>query len=398
MKEQTNEGPATGPFVTQPTASKKERIADGVTQARLRLRHRGMLILFAVWVVLPLIVAAFYLYFIAEDQYESRVGFSVRKEETSSPVELLGGITELSGNSSSDTDFLYKYIRGRQMMLSVDAKLNLREVYTRPADPVFALKRNASVEEMEDYWSRVVKVFYDTADGLIEVRVVAFSPEDAKRIAQEIFDEGSRKINELTAIARDDSTRYAEIERDRAIERLKVARQALTAFRIRTQIVDPEADIEGRMGLLNTLQTQLATALIDLDLLLNNTNPGDPRIVQTQQRIEVIEDRISEERNHFSTSSASADIPYSSLVGEYEGLLVDLKFAEESYIASLAAYEAAFAEAQRQSRYLAPYVSPTLAEISEFPQRATLLALTGGFLFITWAIAVLIFYSIRDRR
>lgn len=357
-----------------------------------------MLILFAVWVVLPLIVAAFYLYFIAEDQYESRVGFSVRKEETSSPVELLGGITELSGNSSSDTDFLYKYIRGRQMMLSVDAKLNLREVYTRPADPVFALKRNASVEEMEDYWSRVVKVFYDTADGLIEVRVVAFSPEDAKRIAQEIFDEGSRKINELTAIARDDSTRYAEIERDRAIERLKVARQALTAFRIRTQIVDPEADIEGRMGLLNTLQTQLATALIDLDLLLNNTNPGDPRIVQTQQRIEVIEDRISEERNHFSTSSASADIPYSSLVGEYEGLLVDLKFAEESYIASLAAYEAAFAEAQRQSRYLAPYVSPTLAEISEFPQRATLLALTGGFLFITWAIAVLIFYSIRDRR
>ncbi|MEZ5868620.1 MAG: hypothetical protein R3D46_09295 [Defluviimonas denitrificans] len=130
---------------------------------------------------------------------------------------------------------------------------------------------------MEAYWNRMVKVFYDTADGLIEVQVKAFAPADAQRIAQTILDESTRVVNGLTDVAREDTIRYARDELDHAVERLKVARQALTAFRNRTQIVDPSADLAGRMGLLNQLQTELATALIDLDLLQANTGAQDPR-------------------------------------------------------------------------------------------------------------------------
>ncbi len=54
---------------------------------------------------------------------------------------------------------------------------------------------------------------------------------------------------------------------DLALERLKAAREALTAFRLANQIVDPNADIQGQMGLLNTLQAQQAEALIEFDLL-----------------------------------------------------------------------------------------------------------------------------------
>jgi len=366
--------------------------------ARLRHRHRALALLFLLWVVLPTAVSAAYLYLFANDQYASRVGFSIRKEENTSAIELLGGITELSGNSSSDANFLYKYIGGREMMQAVDGKVGLKSVYLRDGDPVFGLAADATVEEMERYWNRMVKVFFDTADGLIEVRVKAFTPADARRIAQIILDESSRMVNNLTDVAREDTIRYARVELDHSLDRLKNARQALTAFRNRTQIVDPSADIAGRMGLLNQLQTELATSLIDLDMLQANTGARDQRIVQTQQRIDVIEARIKSERAKVSNADSAEGVAYSRLLDEFESLRVDLEFAEKAYVSSLAAYDAAQAQAQKQTRYLATYIAPTLAEEAEYPQRLLLVALIAGFLVLTWGIAALAFYSIRDRR
>jgi capsular polysaccharide transport system permease protein len=380
------------------TAPAQAAIQPIARRAQTKLRHFGIGLFLFLLVVVPSLSAAFYLFAISEDQYESRFGFSVRKEESGSAIELLGGITELSGNSSSDTDFLFKYIRGRQMIRAVAEKVDLAAVYSRPSDPIFSLRKNATIEDLEKYWQRVVKVFYDNSDGLIEVRVLAFAPQEATEIARAILEESGAVLNELTAIARDDTTRYAREELDRSVERLKIARAEVTRFRTRTQIVDPEADVASRMGLLNTLQTQLAAALIELDLLLKNTSGNDPRISQTQQRVTVIQSRIDAERDQFSNVGSDDSDPYSKLVSEYEALSVDLEFAQNSYLTSLAAYDAAVAEAQRKSRYLATYISPTLAEKSEYPQRWVLLALVVGFLFISWSILTMIYYSLRDRR
>lgn len=385
------------------TPLKDQSVADVAPQryaapARMRRRHRSMLALFLFCVVLPLILSAAYLFLVAADQYASRVGFSIRKEENSSAIELLGGITEISGSTASDANFLYKYIGGREMMHAVDGRIGLKAVFEQTGDPVFGLSPVATVEEMERYWNRMVKVFYDSSDGLIEVQVKAFRPADAQAIAQTILDESSRMVNDLTDVAREDTIRYARDELDRSIERLKGARQALTAFRNRTQIVDPSADLEGRMGILNRLQTELATALIDLDLLQANTGARDTRIVQTRQRIDVIEDRIKSERARVSDADSAEGVAYSRLLDEFESLRVDLEFAEKSYVTSLAAYDAALAQAQKQTRYLAPYVAPTLAESAEYPQRLLLVALIGGFLFLGWGIGALVFYSVRDRR
>ena len=52
--------------------------------------------------------------------------------------------------------------------------------------------------------------------------------------------------------------RYAEQDLADAVARLKTARESLVRFRTRTQIVDPESDLQGRMGVLASLQQQLA--------------------------------------------------------------------------------------------------------------------------------------------
>lgn len=355
---------------------------------------------FLMMVVAPTVLSGWYLYTIAADQYASRVGFSVRTEEAGSAIEILGGITELSGSSSSDTDILNEYIRSQEMVERIDARLDLRAIYTRPDyDPVFAFDPSGTIEDLVEYWARMVRISYDGSSKLIEIRSNAFAPQDAQMIAQAVFEESSRMINELSAIARADATGYAIEELDRAVTRLKEARETLTQFRSTTQIVDPTADIQGQMGLLNTLQAQLAETLIELDLVRDTTRDGDPRVTQAERRIEVIRARIAEERAKFGSGPTTVDgEDYATLIGQFESLNVDREFAERAYIAALSTLDAAQAEAQRQSRYLAAYIKPTLPQRAQYPDRLLLLGLVSLFSFLAWGILALVFYSLRDRR
>ncbi|MFC7704774.1 hypothetical protein ACFQXB_11270 [Plastorhodobacter daqingensis] len=369
--------------------------------APLRRRHRGILLSFVLLVLLPVIATAAYLWLMAEDQYASTVSFSVRKEETSSSLDLLGGITRLTGSASSDSDILYDFIRSQDLVATIDADLDLRARFSRawPGDPVFAFNPEGTIEDLHRHWERRVKIIYDTSSGIITLRVTAFTPQDAQEIATAIYGESSRMINALAQDARADATRYAQDELDRALERLKDARERMTGFRLQTQIVDPQADLQGQMGVINTLQSQLAEAMVELDLLRETTREGDPRLTQIARRIEVIENRIIAERRKFGEGGQGpGGADYARLVGEFERLMVDLDFAEQSYRAAMAAYDGAVSEAQRQSRYLAAHVRPTLAQRAMFPERELLLALAGFFLLMAWAVGVLVYYSVRDRR
>lgn len=387
---------STAPKPARPPAPKS------AGRARARKRHYAILASFVLGVVAPLIVAVFYLYAIAEDQYASSFGFAVRSEELDSAQSLLGGLASLSGNSSSDTDILYEFIQSQTLVEAIDARLDLRKIYSKPGfDPVFALNPEVVIEDLVDYWLRVVRISYASGTGLLEVRVNAFTPEDAHAIATAIVEESTIMINDLSAIARADATRYAREDLEQAVARLKSARQALTQFRSQTRIVDPSADIQGQMGLLNSLEAQLAEAVIELNLLMETSRDTDPRVEQARRRIAVIQGLIEQERQKFGmggTSRVDGDKDYSTLVGEFERLMVDLEYAQKSYLAAQTVLDSAQAEAQRQSRYLATYAKPSLPQSAQYPERAILSLLTGIILFLLWVIGVLIYYSLRDRR
>lgn len=372
------------------------------TPAKLKTRHWGLMFSFVALVLVPLVAAAFYLWTVAQDQYASTAGFTVRQEEGGGAADVLGGLAQFAGGSTgSDSDILYEFIQSQEIVTSINDRIDLVSLYSRhwPTDPAFALWPSASVEDLLWHWQRMVRIAYDQSTGLIEIRVLAFEAETAQQIANEILSESQKMINALNAQARADVMGYAEQDLEAAITRLKKAREELTRFRTRTQIVDPEADIQGRMGVLNNLQQQLAEALIDYDILLETSNSGDPRLTESQRRIEVIRDRIADERETFaSTELSTAGEDYPTLIAEFESLTVDREFAEETYRAALTALDVARAEATRQSRYLAAYIHPTLPQTSEFPQRIMLFGVLALFLVLAWAIMALVYYSIRDRR
>jgi capsular polysaccharide transport system permease protein len=398
-------GPAekAGPVAKKAAANAADKIVvqPTVRKASRQGRHWMILFSFLMLVGLPSAVTGWYLWERAVDQYASFVGFSVRTEEKGSAIELLGSVTDLSGSSSTDTDILFEFLQSQELVAAIDEKLDLRSIWSKAdpqVDPVFAYHPPGTIEDLVDHWDRMVKVYYDSGTGLIDLRVLAFDPVDATTIATEIYARANARINELSAVAREDAIGYAREELAQAEDRLRQARIDIQAFRNRTQIIDPTIQTQTQSGLIGALETQLAEAQIERRLLEETARKGDPRITQSELKIDVIRAQIAEERGKLGLETADGVSSVADLVGEYEALAVDLEFAQQAYTAARATFDASRNEARRQSRYLAAHVTPTKAEQAKYPERPVILGLISMFLFLTWSVVVLVAYALRDRR
>ncbi|EKE74305.1 hypothetical protein B30_01225 [Celeribacter baekdonensis B30] len=404
-RRRANQANAAAEANTAPEPNIKESIVLVETlpkaePAFLRPRHYILAATFGAFVIVPSVLTAIYLAVFASDQYSTTVGFSVRAE-TSLPVsDLVGSLIGSSSNGARDSDILYEYMRGHEIVSLIDQRLDLKEIYSLPnRDPVFSLHDGATIEDLADYWSKMTLVSFDGNAGLIEAEIRSFRAEDSLNIARAVLELSSQKINELSNIAREDSIRFARETLDVTTEQLRSARTRLTAFRVENQMIDPQAAIQGQMGLLNSLNAQLAEEIITNDLIRQSTTRDtDPRIEQSDRRISIIRNRIEDERSSLGAGVEGSGPPYSEIVSEYEGLVVDREFAEARYLAARANYDAAVTEADRKSRYLVVYSPPTLAETPTHPRRILIFALTTLLLVGVWSLGAMIFYSIKDRR
>ncbi|MFP5510499.1 MAG: sugar transporter [Alphaproteobacteria bacterium] len=390
------------PPPTLPNTATAETVSTPVAgPARLRRRHYGLALSIALLILLPLALTSLYLFAFARDQYASVTGFTIRQEETGSASDLMGGLAQVfAGSAPGNADLLFEYVQSQEIVERIEARFGLYAHYTAnwPADPLYALWPGATIEDLVWFWGRMVKLTYDKSSGLMLAEVRARDPESAQAIARLIVSESEEMINRLNETARRDTTRNAEADLEAALTRLRAAREAVAEFRVRTRIVDPQADVQGRMGVLNTLQQQLAEALIANDLLLQTSDAADPRVRQAQRLIDVIRNRIDEERRTFAEQDVTVDeTEYPRLIAQYESLLVDQAFAETTYQAALMALDAARSNASRQSLYLASFIQPTLSQRAAYPERFILIGVTAFFLTLLWSVLALIYYSLRDR-
>ena len=77
------------------------------------------------------------------------------------------------------------YIQSRAIVDNLNKTLNLREIFRRPEADFWArLKRNASIDELTDYWKTMVSTYIDAPSGIVTLQVRAFRPDDAVALAK----------------------------------------------------------------------------------------------------------------------------------------------------------------------------------------------------------------------
>lgn len=364
--------------------------------ASRRPRHLAAMLVFILVTLLPVTAIGIYMILWAEDQYHSELSFSVRSEEIRNPLDMLAGMGQIAGSSDTDAEILFEFIGSQRIVELLSASLNLRDMFAGSGrDPVFSLSPTASLEAFRRYWRRQVHVSFDKSSGVLRIEAVAFNPDDARRINQEILRVSQNLVDDLSQIARADATRYTQEQLEITGERLRDARQKFSMFRVENQIIDPEIEITSQSSALGEIRRQLTDALIQRSLLDTTTGVNDPRLAQADRRISVLRDQMQQERAQIRDGDVAG---LARIVGDYESLALEREFAEKAYVSAAAAHDAALAEADRRSKYLAVHIEPTLAETAIYPRRATIIVVSFVLSILLYSIIMMIFYSIRDRR
>lgn len=376
-----------------------QTVANAAPRKKKRhARHLMVWLSFIVLVIVPVAVSVTYLYTRASDQYHSQSAFSVRSEEAASPLDVLGAFTQTGSGSTPDSEILNDFIRSQTLVQLIDSEHDLESIYNRAEeDPVFSLGNDRSIEELVNYWERMVSVHLNSTSGVLQIESRAFQPSDAKMIAEAIISHSAELIDNLSSEARADALQYTLDDVAKAEERLKDIRTQIREFRTKYQIIDPEADVQSQVGIVAALQSALAESLIELETIGSYSGGTDPRLPNIQRRVDAIRKQISNERSSITNQSEDGR-SLTDIIGEYEELLIDLEFSQNAYTAALAAEEQARIEANRRSRYLAVHVPPTLAEKSIYPSRVMLSLVVAACAFAAWSIMIMIYYNVRDRR
>ena len=367
--------------------------------ARMRPRHYGVIAFFCLFVIVPVLSYSSYLWSRAADQYESNVGFGTRTEEATSTFDFLGALGGTSQSGSKDMDILNQFIVSQELVAKLDAELDLKSIWSKPADdPLNAFDPDGTIEDLVDYWQRMVLVDYDNGTGLMNLQVYAFDPVDAQKIATSVLTESTNIINVLSKTAQEDTTRYSRDALAATEAKLAETRLAVLDFQVRNKIVDPSNVVANQLSVVATLNQQLASAQIDLDMLAGSVPATDPRLAQLTKRLEVIRNRIAEEQAKVGATADSDGPGFAKLMADFENLKVEQDFAQSAYLSALAAYDQALTDAQHKTRYLVTYIAPTLAESSTAPNRPLTAGLAALIGFLFWSVSVLTYYALRDRR
>ncbi|RPE62829.1 BexC/CtrB/KpsE family polysaccharide export inner-membrane protein [Pacificibacter maritimus] len=367
--------------------------------AQMEKRHYGILYSFGLAVLLPLVLSAVYLWGFARDQYISSMSFSVRTESLQSATDLLGGLSSITGSSSSDVDILTQFIASSDLIEIINKEIDLRDAFSQawPRDFIYAFNPSGQREDLNDYWNNIVTT--QSENGILTLSVRSYDPKITHDITLAIYEASRDLINRLSDEAHSDATRFSRDELQSGELRLSAAREAMTNFRLEAKIVDPNVTLQAQMGILTQLQAQLAETLVQRNLLSRSARETDPRLNEANRKISALQAQIEVEQQKFSRGGQGpGEDDYATLFADFERLTSDLLFAEEAYRSAQLTYTAALAEAKRTARYLVAHVQPTLAEKSRYPNRFTKLIVVGLFVSLMWSVGLLIFYSIRDRR
>ena len=354
-------------------------------------------------VVVPALLGAIYFGFIAADRFAVETKFSIRQVSGVPSVDLLGSLTGVSSSGSTITDsyILIDFIGSRELIDKLEKRIDLRAIYSHDdADFLTAFDPNETIEEFKDYLEGMITVYFDSSSQIITMEVQAFTPEDAKSVSEEILRLSEELVNELSEKARRDTVRNAQEEVERMEDRLRKNRTEIRKFRDVEQDIDPAKTAESQITFLSTIEANLSTARAELANLLRFMDEDAPSVKVLNSKIKSLEDQAAAERARLGVdqgdSTTGGTETLSARLEGYEVLALEQEFSQKAYISALSSLELARAEADRQQRYLAAFVRPSIPQDALYPDRMLNIFITIFAALVLWGIAVMTVYIVRE--
>jgi capsular polysaccharide transport system permease protein len=343
---------------------------------------------------LPTLLAAVYYGMIASDVYVSESRFVIKSPGQKGPQTMtLASIVQTTGlgGGQEQAKEVLDYIRSRDALNDLQNSLNVKTMYSaRGADFLSRFPRpfrEASFENLFDYYRSRVSADIDKESGAAVVAVQAFTPKDAHDINSRLLTLSESLVNRLNGRAETRAIAEGERRVAAAESRFRNARVALNAYRNQQGLLDPAKQAAGVLEVSNTLVGEQAALQAQLDLMRRVT-PRHPAIPALQSRILAIGREVGAQNSR----AVGAPGAIASKLTNYEKLEVEQEFATQMLTAANASLEQARTEAQKQQYYLERVVEPNTPDMAQLPSRLKKILIVFAasicLYFIGWMLVV----------
>ena len=326
---------------------------------------------FALFVVIPTILALLYFVSLAKPTYETETKLIVRENKSSASSMVPGFAAALLGMSGStsleDAMILEEFLQSAGFIDLADAQFDLRAHFAdAELDPTRRLPADARAETLYKYYRKKVTIRARPETGVLTIQVRAFSPELALNLANFIISESEAMINEISDRMVQTQTQLARRELKSNEARLQSSREALLDFRVNNAILDPENESGAKFGNIAALDSQLTEKRTTLRAKQSYLRKDAFELKVLRQEIAALEAQRAEEMHRFVTGSE--DQSMAGIVKKYEALKIEHEFALGAYTTALTMVESAALEAAKQEKFLLPIAPPHLPEKPVFPR------------------------------
>ena len=402
----TKQSPVTGSGAVAASVSNQPSLAWAQEAMRIdlaqatRKRRIGFSLRMLVWVALPTLLAALYVYAYATPRYlsEFQLTYQSFQQPGSSASALAAGgqssfLSSILGGATGAVDMsrvIASYLTSSDLIDKVNARVDLRAHYgSAHIDWIDRLPSDASQEQLLAYFQKRVEVDA-VMGGYVVVDVEAFDSKTAKAIAEAMSAAADDMVQAISNRALLDEVKLAEKELVRTEDRLLGATLDVTKFRNQHHNFDPQAAAVQLGNVVGGLEGQLSSYRAALSSLRNFVSEDAPAVKALRSQIQATEQEMSAENYRLASAekpprgaSPSATQPYSETVSEFVRLTEEQQFATDSYTSAKLALDAARTNAANKRAYVESFVNPNA------PQQST--APGGRTVFATFLVALLVY-------
>jgi len=354
-------------------------------------------VIFVVVVLVPTLTAVAYYGLIASDVYISESRFVVRSPQRQVQSGVLGSILQSTGFSRSQDDAysVQDFILSRDALRELDDKLGVLKAYSnRDTDFINrfpGLDWDHSFENFYRYYGKHVGVDYDPVTSISVLSVRAFAATDAQRINDLLLQMAERLVNDLNDRSRQDLIRFAEHEVSVAEDKAKEAALALSAYRSKQSVFEPDKQAALQLEGVAKIQEELLATEAQL-AQLQKLSPNNPQIPALTSRAETLRKAMEGEAAKVTGGRGS----FSARAPNFERLALEREFADKQLGTALASLETARNEAQRKQLYLERLVQPSLPDKAMEPKRMRSVFTVFVLSLIAWGVIGLLVAAVRE--
>lgn len=349
------------------------------------------------WLAIALAIAATAVYwsFWATDRYVSEANVVLQSAQVAQPTLNFASI--LRGGSSHDLLMLRDHLLSVDMLKKLDAALDLRAHYSDDRIDIFSRLWSADepIERFHRYYLKRVSVELDEYTQVLRVKVQAYDPAMAQRIATLLLKEGEAHMNAMGQRLAAEQVRFIERQVEDLNRRVVEAREAMLAYQNEHGLVSPTGKVEGLNAVVTALEGELARLSARRQAIAAFQSERSPEMIRLNAQINAVRSQIELEQARLAGRTGD---PLNKISAGFDSLRLQLEFALEMYSSALTALETTRVEAARTLQQVSILQNPTSPEYSTEPRRLynitvfTILALLAG-LVVHLLVAI-----IRDHR